>query len=500
MPASFVIEPAEKPAPNAPNVTELSEGAQAPAPAAEPKKPASKAKPAMDAAGVDQFLKGALGNDRYKDVAEKAKLAADSAKAGAGEEVEDPPKRGADGKFLKPAKVEKKVEKKPAVHPKPAPFKPQARPAAAPMTSEQVVAAAAEGAARAIAAGTKASKEQGDAATKAKEPELPPDEKDKIEVLSKMEELNPTKYKGIAAKYKTGLTALETYATEWEKDHPGQKFEKDSPEHEDFFKQNDVDWSDLDFQKAIARLVSDDAGKGAKAEIDQQLAELKRAETLREKQGEIVSEQNVAALQYWQQLGDSTSDVVKPDGTLNMEKVNELKEADPEAWAAQVAAAQDLDVEVAEIYKLFTGLTKNEPDKNPIHYNINQFAATKERELASKTIQEKFNAAGQVFVPASQFYRMTKVEQAQHWTYSARDLAVMRADDLAKTTQKRVDLTEEAHKRWAKARGIQLEDPDEKPASPSSGGESRMAAVADGAPKKVFTAGQNFLERQLRGS
>jgi hypothetical protein len=499
MPA-LKIEPPEPIEPDvAPATTELA-GQK---PEAAPAKPAPDSKKKLDTAGIDQFLKAQIG-DRYESVSGKKKAEGEGESAETDAEDKTPP-RGEDGKFKKAeeakaaakAKAKEKEPEKPVAKPKPPSkdqFKPKPQPQTEPLTAEQITAAAAEGVTKVMLEASNKTKAE---AEKPKEPTLPPQDQRKVEILNRMEELFPDKYKGIAGKYTKSLSALEAFAKKWEADHPGQEFDEESPEHEDFFKENDVDWNDLDFTEALADLRADKRMKEATSKTDERLEALDRAEKLRGKQGEIVAEQNSAAVHYWQQLGDDVADMVKPDGTLNMAKVDTLRTTDPEGLSLRVTAAQALDAEVAEIYKLYTGLVKNDPDNNAIHRNINQFAATRERMLESKPTQEKLNAEGQSFLPAAKYYRLPVAERAHHWTFNASDLAFMRAADLADITRKRLELNEERHRAWAKAKGIQLEDPNAKPESPSAGGESRMAALEGPAPNNVPSGHIDFLRKQL---
>ena len=481
----LVIEtPDNTPPAQPPDVTKLADAATPTPATAPPAKPKAKA----NTEALEQFAQMQIGSDRYKEIAGAAKEEPKS------EPASDEPQRGPDGKFLKA--TEKKPAPKAKETPKPVPFKPKPQPAAPAMTTEEIVAAAAEGAARAFTA----TKAKPDDAPKVDEPKLPPDEQDKVEILSKMEVLYPAKYKGIADKYKKSLKALDTYAKEWEKNNTGQEFDESSPEHAEFYKENDVDWSDLDFQKAIARIAAEDAVKPLEQKANEREAESERQKELERRQGEIVAQQNTAAQHFWGELGDDVADFVNADGSLNMAKVKQLQESDPEGLSIRVTAAKALDAEVAEIHKLYAGLVKNDPDGNQIHRNVNQFAAAQERKLAMKPTDEKLNREGKVFVPAAQWFRMTKTERENHWTFSAEDIAFLRAKDLASATNKRIEFAEEAHKRWAKSRGIQLEDPNEKPDSPESGGESRLAAVGVAPTKTSSSAHSQFLGLQLHGS
>lgn len=473
----------------APKTTELADGAAAP-----PPKPAATPEPKkkLDTAGIEQLLKGQIG-DRYDAI--KAAIV----------EGSPTPERGPDGKFAKadPKAKDKAPEPKPKDEAAPAPpkprtpFKPKAQPAAEPLTAEQITAAAAEGAARAVLSTKSKADAETVAKAKAEEPELSHDDKRKVAILARMEQLNPEKYKGLPTKYTKSLSALEDYAKKWETDHPGQEFDEESPEHEDFFKANDVDWNDLDFTEALADIRAEKHSQEATKRSDETLEGLKQAEKLREAQGKIVAEQNNAALKYWQVLGDDVADFVKPDGSVNSERVEALRASDPEGLEIRVRAAQALDVEVSEIYKLYNGLTKNDPANNVIHRNLNQFAASKEQELSSKPMQAKMNAEGQEFLPAARYYAMPVAERANYWTFSGSELAFLRAKELADITRKRLELNEERHRAWAKARGIQLDEPNPKPDSPGAGGESRMAALDGPAPKNAPSSHIDFLRKQI---
>lgn len=467
------------PEPPPPNPTPIQKLGQQPPPEPPAKKP-------LDMAGAEQFLKTSLGAERYKEVLADV------------EKLKPEPERDESGRFVKGGTPAEKAPqpKPPAPKPKQPPFRPSPKAKAEPLTPEQIVAAAAEGAAKAITA----AKPEPPAAKAPPPPELPAEEQEKVQILAKMEEIQPAKYKGLAEKYRSSLVALDDYAKKWEADHPGEKFDEDSPEHEDFYSKNDVNWSDLDFQRAIARIAVEEANKPLAEKMDEKLAEIERGKELERRQGEIVSHQNSAAQHYWSELGEDMADLVNTDGSLNMAKVRQLQESDPEGLSIRVTAAQSLDAEVGEVYKLYHGLVKNDWEHNPIHRNINQFVAQQEQRLAAKPTQAKLNAEGKTFVPAAQWFKMSKTERENHWMFSAQDIAFLRAKDLAAATNKRIELVEEAHKRWAKSKGIQLENPDAKPESPGAGGEPRLAAVNDVTPKNASPVQSRFLQVALHGS
>jgi hypothetical protein len=134
------------------------------------------------------------------------------------------------------------------------------------------------------------------------------DQQYEAQVLEQMERQYPDKYKGVAKKYIDGQRSLKTYIDDWKSKNPGQEFDDKSGEHDAFFESNDVNWVDAHFKKAERELIKLEAKREAKEEIEKEfkpkLSEFERKEKLRDSEREIMSEQTVAAKEFWKKSGD----------------------------------------------------------------------------------------------------------------------------------------------------------------------------------------------------
>ena len=415
--------------------------------------------------------------------------------------------------------------------PKPAPFKPKpaapkpkaVQPPPPPaLTAADIAAAAAEGVVRGMAK-----------PVTEKEAEKPTALKDtdqrKVAVLKKMEELygeaNP-KYKGISERYSESIVALQEYAKKWEAEHPGKTFDEEDVEHEEFFKTHDVDWADEDFDDARIAEAADRIVDQRLKPTQKELEALQRENRLNKSQAEIKLAQDDAARTFWSKFGEGYGDIVDANGNVNSVKLEELAKSDPERLRVMVNAARAIDVEAAEIHKLYAGLVENDVKGNPAHRNINAFVASMEQALMKRPIQERTNEEGKDFLPAVKYWNLTKAEREKYWTFTEQDVKYMRVTDIASAVQKQIAEQEAAFVRWAKARGLPIEeapaasdasngaaavppepgaDPAEmkeaasaeKPQSPSDSGGPRMAAARGAREESAQSAVSAFANRFL---
>lgn len=377
------------------------------------------------------------------------------------------------------------------------------------LTPDQIAEAAARGVATALAP------KKDEEVKKNEEPELSPADQRKVTVLEQMEKMEPEKYKGLAQRFKDSSAALKAYAEQWEKDHPGQEFNEEDAEHEEFFNKHDVDWSDEDYTEAVAEMRTQKALEEERKKTNERLSVFERNEKLREAAPEIAKAQTQPARLLWGQFGKDFADIVDANGVLNIEKALELKKSDPLTFGARVQAAKALDVEVGELYKVMNGLSDYDA-KNPAHVAIGNFATHEELKMQKRPIEDRMDAEGRDFLPAADYYKLSKTKREEYWTFGVADLAALRAADLADLTTKLITAEEENHKKWAELRGFKkgevaaapaqeakVEDetpsePDDgKPKGPSSSSESRMTAARRATGTVAPDPHLTFLQRQL---
>lgn len=386
-----------------------------------------------------------------------------------GRDVEPPAPPAAPAAPDKPPK-----DKKTDFKPKP----PKATPVPAP-TAAEIAAAAAEGVAKAM-------REEKPKATETP----PPAEKTPLQgpqdrtlaVLKRLEKSNPEKYKGISEKYETGIRALNDYAAKWESEHPGETFDDEAPEHEEFHEKHHVDWDDEDFDREKIRMEAEPIAEERLKPLEQELQQLRQKESLRENTERIVQNCNAAARDFWTDNGEGFADIVDEKGNTNVEKLKALIKSDPVGTEMRIQAAKYAEVQAAEVYKLYHRLTDNLCNETPknteesairdatiqMHREINQLVWNSEQEMLKQPIETRTNQQGQTFAPASQYWRMTVAERQRHWTYSADDIRRIATHNAARKVNESITAFEAARTRANRAQGL---IPEEPPPQPQAGGD-----------------------------
>lgn len=413
------------------------------------------------------------------------------------------------------AEKEKKetiLKGKPGPKPKAKPVARKVEPPQPALTADQIAEASARGVAEAFAKNKPADK--GTAAPSG--PALSPEEQHKIGILEKMSEMFPDKYKDLPTQYKSSVAELAEYAAKWEQEHPGLTFNEDDEEHKPFFDTHDVDWNDDDYTEAVAEIRADKKFAEKNKGIDERLSKFERAEKLREATPKIIESQVTASKLLWPAFGKEFEGVIKENGDVDVEKLQELQKADPVGFAYRYQAARALDAESAEVYKVMNGLVEYD-ENNQIHRNMAEFASQQEERLLKADPQDQLDAEGRQFLPAAEYYKLPKAKrESLYWMLSPADISALRATHLAEMTGKIITAEEEKLTKMAEARGwrrdekaqkateqapVNQEEPPEppqrKPQTPSGGGESRMAAAKSGSGGGKPDALSAFALRQL---
>lgn len=443
----------------------------------------------------------------FDDMIPPEEVEAEKAKAKEAEKKKD------DGKKEKPKADKEKEKEKPKE--KPVAKTPPRRAEPQGMTPEQIASLAAETAARIT--GVKKTEEP----AKEAGPELSASEQRKLVVLKHMETLYGDKYKGLSKKYVDGQAKVKAYAAQWEKDHPGQEFDEAADEHQEYFEKNDLfeSWEQDEFDEARLDILAERRAKTLteerNKEINAKLSKLERSEKLRDSVPQIHGEQMQAAKWIWKEFGDDFAEVMTESG-FNKEKAAELAKSDPVGYSYRLAAAKDLDTEAEEVYKLFNGLVDYN-SKNPVHVAMSDFAERMEQALDKAPLEDKTDSEGRTFLPNEKFYKLPLAERENHWTLQARDVIFKRAKVLARETGDKIKIEEEKLTRFAEAKGWkerekgaedddkrkeaesgeeeeQLEEEGEKPRSPSSSAESKMAALKNNEAKAGKNSQKNWYD------
>jgi hypothetical protein len=397
----------------------------------------------------------------------------------------------------------------PAAEPKKPDPKPKRKPAPqAPPSYERLVEAAAEGATRVLSDAAAKTKAEPDPAKAAGETDLPEDEKRKLVVFRKMEELQPERYKGLAEKHAESIRKGLEYAEKWEQEHPGETFNEEDDEHDDFFSKNEVEFDDQHFTDALVEIKVAERLPTIERKLNQRVEDLDRRDKARTAAPIIDRHQAMTAKHFFTQLGAETEAVIRDDGTVDNEALTKLAESDPVTHQIAIHQASTVvEPLAAEIYKLCEGLEAFD-EKREDHKFISNFATQAERRMLQQPVEEQLNENGQRFIASAAYAKLNATERAKYWTFGAIDLSALLAADAAKWAREQIKTENSKLEKWSKARGLKAaptteleptEDdepepvrPVRKPSSPTVTGSPKLAPgegagpEPEGGPKAAF--------------
>jgi len=375
--------------------------------------------------------------------------------------------------------VDKKTDEPPkpaaaAPAPKPKP-KAKAAPVVAPAAPSlaEVTEAAARGVASVLE--KKADEKKPDETQKST---LPPDEQKRINILRRMEELNPDSeaYKGISKKYEESLTKLAEYADKWEADHPGETFDEDADEHKDFKKNLEagLDWDDEHYTDALADIKANEVISKKSKETDEKFTKIEQAENLRKAEPAIAAVRAKSAVDFFKQLGDGFEKFLNEDGSQNTKEAQAIAAADPVATEIAINSGDLTEKLVEENFKLFNLLTPFDP-KNPLHVTVNNFVLNTEQRLLNQPPEKQLDADGKKFMPGEKFWNLKPEERKNYWTLEQSHIERLLIKATLSQAKAQIKAEREKFERQATARGIQLNG---KPA-PVAGSKPAPVVVED---------------------
>lgn len=367
-----------------------------------------------------------------------------------------------------PLVTPKKKEDKPAVKPKakPAPAHAAASPPPVPLGADEIAEAAARGVATALAEPkstfTRETRLADEEIKRVEElRKLPAAEQRRVSILTEMEKSNPDKYKGMADLYKKSLANLVDYAAKWETEHPGETFDEDAEDHKEWIAQNEqgLDWDDDDYTDALAEIKVQKVVGDSQKKDDMKVAAAAR---LQSAMPVIAAERLAAGRSFLSKMGEEYAAIVGEDGVVKKEVFDKLNSEDPVKTEIIISSADMVERLVAENHALFNGLVPFS-GQNPLHRDISNFILQKEAQLLKLPSDQQQNSKGHPFKPAAVFWKLSKEQQGKFWTFNQKDIQVLLVNGVYQQAKKQISVEDEKFAKRAKARGINLETPLEKP-------------------------------------
>lgn len=320
---------------------------------------------------------------------------------------------------------------------------------------------------------------------------LSPEDRENYDVFKYLSESEPAKYKDADKRFLSFVDKLAAYKRKWVKANPGQAFNPEDTEHEDFYSASQPSYSETDLDRAKIRME-------ATREVERKFeTERKRFEDrLSEVEskaisGEVQREAAETASAVTQQLVGSLADA-QVKAKLE-EGVDALRESDPVAFDVIDAEAASLQQRVVELHNI-TRRPKYFNPSNPVHNYLAGFVEHQERLIAGLPASQQVYE-GKSFAPREQYAQMSPTDRRRHWTLGEDDIVHM----LTQVASNRVNTAivserqrvEDTAKRYGFVKGVASLPPKAasasapsatKPKAPSSGDGGATAPAGTPAP------------------
>jgi hypothetical protein len=270
-----------------------------------------------------------------------------------------------------------------------------------------------------------------------------------------MAKAKPDKYGGLVDDFKRFVKEEEDYIKQWKRDHPGEPWNGEADEHNDFYQKATPTYEDADLRRAEINLELGETKKEIRREVLEEvtpklkeLDDLKRNEILRELQPAIATAEKAAMGSILKAIDPAYEKFTEPAELVK------LKDEDPMGFDITIQVASDALPFVSEVTRLWKskGAVKAE-ENNPLHRYIHDYAS-KMMELISALPAEEQLRDGKKFSTWNNFSKLSPAEQEKHWTITDQDLIERKMLDAQEIARERFANEDKKLTSWAKRKGM----------------------------------------------
>lgn len=326
--------------------------------------------------------------------------------------------------------------------------------------------------------------------------ELSDEEREDIETMKMLEELDPSKYKGHADKTRKFIKdVLNPYRDKWLKEHPGEAFDPDSDEHEAVYKQQPQVTPD-DWQSAKDELrINRKAEQIFEKKFGPKLTEIEKKNAERAILPKIESEAHAAIESLVKAVDPELAKLIGEE-----DEIKKMAELDPIATEVLDRAAGDLRVLVTELDKLSTPeLQYGINDRNPAHRALINFATGYESEIKKMPAKDQL-WNGKKFATQEEYGKMNRADQAQHWVLSGQDIREVLIERFANGVKQDIEAARDKALKFAEKRGMKKSDSAPNPDPKDEEAKRAAAAAAEEEKKKKPTPPAGGDSSKINGS
>lgn len=331
-----------------------------------------------------------------------------------------------------------------------------------------------------------------------------------LETLAK---LYPEEYGQIHVQRKQFVDRLRSYEKQWLADHPGETFDPNSEEHNDFY---ETDPMKSVSNEHLAEAIAERRIAEKTRELEQKI---ERTEQVRRTEPVAATTGKQTAENIVKELAGDLDIKLTSNGSIDPTSYQAALEADPIKAPIIAGAAEAAHRLAAEVVKIYNGAVTPDPEKNPQHRSLLEFGASMERRMAQLKPSEWSDPKGRAledFVPSDTYWnRMTPAQRRNHWTFDQDDMVALIAADIRNDAKRAISAEEErvntiiakrsggvasATKSSAQSGRETQQNTNTatiKPTSPSGRGEPNMAGVKGGRPDMVKNSEESWLKSFL---
>jgi hypothetical protein len=263
-----------------------------------------------------------------------------------------------------------------------------------------------------------------------------------LEVFGQLEEKD-SKYKGIREKYKSYLGDLGSYKAAWTAENPGQEFDTNDAEHEEWIGQNLPKFDERDFDDARietrAKRMLKDSERKYMNELDSVRSEVAEANM----KGELEQGTNNSVAEVVSSIDEGYLKMIQESGG------EALEQADPIAHHVLNETLAESEKTLYELEKLAHPSRKFRLNmENDVHKGLVQFALSKEKQISALPQSQQLHE-GKRFATTEQWMKMPESKRDGHWHLEPGHIKTMYVSDISNKAKNRIDSERERFERYS---------------------------------------------------
>lgn len=315
--------------------------------------------------------------------------------------------------------------------------------------------------------------------------ELPEEFERDVQVFDEMAKLKPKEYGDIRKKLAKYAKAEDDRRTTWEAEHPGEEFDPESSEHDEFYKRIKPDYDQRDFEQAKESLIEQRVASKAEERVRQ---EMRREFDQRERAGQVRPEieREMVGL-----MGEMLKEADPDNAELAKDwaSIQSLDEKNPLLADVMVQVHNETKPVLEATVRLFRGIDKVD-EQNPVHQRVFAMIGEAEQQVSRLPLKDRYDDHGRLFATQEQYSKMSQAERQKHWYVGENELsalikgqAVGRTKNVYEAERQRMERYTKGQNRTEQPIPSKSEATVPKPvvASPSVSG--RATLPGDGTPR-----------------